>query len=83
MNFLKLKELREKANLSQEEVADLLGIKQPSYWKWESGKEFPSAKRIMQLCDVLNCTPNDIFGIPGTLQVAYKDIYGKEKNKAK
>lgn len=80
---LKLKEYRLKSELSQREIAKLLDITQPCYWKWEKGKSFPNAKQIMQLCDVLNCTPNDIFGIPGVLTVAYQNVYENKKKKAK
>lgn len=69
MNTLRLKEFREKMNLSQREIADMLGIAQPYYWKWETGKSFPNAKQILQLCSVLNCTPNDLFGFKGVYKV--------------
>lgn len=69
MNTLRLKEFREKRNLSQREIADLLGIAQPYYWKWETGKSFPNAKQILLLCEVLNCTPNDLFGFKGVHSV--------------
>lgn len=62
MKVLKLREYREKSNLSQREIADRLNISQPYYWSWENGKGLPDAKQILELCEVFNCSPNDLFG---------------------
>lgn len=79
MNTLRLKEFREKMNLSQREIADMLGIAQPYYWKWETGKSFPNAKQILDLCEVLNCSPNDLFGFKGVYKIVGSVLDG-EKN---
>lgn len=83
MNFLKLKEYREKAKLSQRDIAKLLGISQASYWEWESGKSFPSSKRIKQLCEILKASPEEVFGMPGVLTLALEEYFPKKTEKAK
>lgn len=83
MDFLKLKEYREKANLSQREIAKLLGVSQPSYWEWESGKSFPTAARIKQICSILKSSPKEVFGMPGVLTLALDEYFPKKKKKAK
>ena len=73
MKVLRLKELRTNANYTQIEMAKLLNVPQSSYSRWESGVRFPDAQQIIKLCEVLKCTPNDIFGIKGEYEVATKD----------
>lgn len=51
----RLKEARDKANLSQAEVAKQCGISQPAYFDIEHGDRSPSlavAKRLAKLFDV-------------------------------
>lgn len=74
MKTLKLEEFREAAKLSQREVARMLDIAHSYYWKWEKGKSFPNAKQIMKLCDIFNCTPNDLFGIKGVHAVKISEL---------
>lgn len=74
MTVLKLKELREKANLSQREVAALLNMTQQGYWGWEVGKTFPSGEKILELCGIFKCTPNDLFGVHGVYAVAMAEL---------
>lgn len=69
MEYLKLKDFRIKARLSQRELAELLQMTQANYWLWEKGKSFPNAKQIIRLCEIFKCTPNDLFGFKGVHQV--------------
>lgn len=77
MNTLKLKEFRQKMNLSQREIAEMLGIAQPYYWKWETGRSFPNAKQILKFCEIFNCTPNDLFGFKGVHTVLMDELDSK------
>lgn len=53
--------IRKKKNLSQKELAEMVGI---SNW-WlnhiENGKRNPSLSLILEIAKKLNVTPNDIF----------------------
>lgn len=71
---LRLKEIREKAKLSQRDLAQLLEIAQAHYWKWEKGKSFPNAKQIIKLCDIFKCSPNDLFGFRGVHEIVGQAI---------
>lgn len=62
MNVLKLKELRIQANLTQFEVSEKMRITQSHYSRWENGNRSPNSKQILELCEVFNCSPNDLFG---------------------
>lgn len=57
----KLAKMRKANNLSQEQLADELGVTRQSVSKWESGDSYPDMAKIVQLCKVLNCTINDIL----------------------
>jgi len=65
MVVLRLKEYREKMNMSQRDIAAILNISQQGYWRWENGMSFPNGDRILQLCEIFKCTPNDLFGVHG------------------
>ncbi|MCD4826543.1 MAG: helix-turn-helix domain-containing protein [Acholeplasmataceae bacterium] len=74
MIVLKLKEYREKLKLSQRDIARLLDISQQGYWAWENGVSFPNGDRILQMCELFKCTPNDLFGIKGSYVVAMDQL---------
>ena len=57
----KLKEIRKSKNLTQEQVAEMIGVETPSISNIENGKYYPSAENLDKLMDVLNITPNELF----------------------
>jgi transcriptional regulator with XRE-family HTH domain len=58
----KLKELRKNKNLTQKEIAEMLGIKQNSYSDWETGKNEPSLSNVVKLSSILNVTTDELLG---------------------
>jgi len=40
-----------------------LNVPNQAIYSWNSGKIIPSLKTIAKICAILNCTPNDLFGI--------------------
>ena len=57
----RLRELREDANLSQREIADALGISQPSYAKWERREVAVTATQLRTLAEIMGCEVADFF----------------------
>jgi transcriptional regulator with XRE-family HTH domain len=57
----KIKMIREVRNLSQEFVADKLGIKQNSYSKIENNQTKLTAEMLQKIADVLQVSPMDIM----------------------
>ena len=55
-----LKYLRKVNNLSQEKLADKLGVSRQSVSKWECGDAYPEMKHIIVLCDLFHCKINDL-----------------------
>ncbi len=40
-----------------------LDLPNQAVYSWNRGKRIPTIKSIQKICDVLNCTPNDLFGL--------------------
>jgi len=71
---LKLREYRKSLGLSQRDVAIALNMSQQGYWRWENGTSFPNGEKIIELCKLFKCTPNDLFGIHGVYSVAMAEL---------
>lgn len=50
---LKLKEYRRLKGMTQEKLAELLGVSNKSISKWELGNGYPSKKNMMKISDLL------------------------------
>ena len=50
----KLKELREKEGLSQQELADKLFVSRSAVAKWENGNGIPSDVNLDAICKIFN-----------------------------
>ena len=57
-NILKL---REERKLTQEHVADIMGITSNAYWSIETGKTQLISKRIFQIAKIFDVSVNDII----------------------
>ena len=57
-----LKFLREKSGMTQEELAEQLGITRQSVSKWELGINEPDLPTIRALCKILGCDYNALLG---------------------
>ena len=80
---------RKKANYTQMQLAEQLGITDRAVSKWETGKSLPDSSIMLNLCDTLGITVNDLLSgevitmeneypigsVP--VQVAAK-VYGKD-----
>ena len=56
----KLIELRKSKNLSQEEVADKLGVTRQTVSKWETNQSTPDFDKIVPLCELYGISPNEL-----------------------
>lgn len=45
------------------EVANQLNTTQPQYNKYETGKQDPTARVIIELCKIYNITADELLGI--------------------
>ncbi len=54
-------ERRKKANLTQMQLAEKLNITDRAVSKWETGKAMPDSSIMLELCDVLGISVNDLL----------------------
>lgn len=55
-----LKLIRNDKKISQEYLAERLGVSRQSVSKWETGENYPSMQNIMALCTIFKCRINEI-----------------------
>lgn len=58
----RLRELRTQKHLTQEQVADKLGITRPAYTAYEAGKRQPDYSSLRQLADLYGVTTDYLLG---------------------
>ena len=58
-----LRLLRKNFKLTQQEVADILGIDRSTYTFYEAGKSTPSKENIVKICDIFNVTVGYLLGV--------------------
>lgn len=59
----RLKQLRENVRLSQEELADQIGISEPQIWRYEKGESSPRADILTKLSSYFGVSADYILGI--------------------
>ena len=57
----KLLNLRKKNNFSQEQLAEKLNVSRQAVSKWESGSTYPDMEKMLLLCNILNCTLEELM----------------------
>jgi transcriptional regulator with XRE-family HTH domain len=62
MYYKRLRDLRDDADLSQKQVADLLGINQRAYSNYETGKREIPSRFLILLADYYHVTIDYILG---------------------
>ncbi|MFP9210935.1 helix-turn-helix domain-containing protein [Enterococcus faecalis] len=73
MFHIKIKELRNEKKLTQQEVADYLGITRPAYTAYESGKRQPDFESLQKLATLFNVTTDFLLGRNHTPEWANKE----------
>ena len=58
----RIRELRKKVDLTQQELADLTGMQRSMIAKFEVGTKQPNLVHLESLCEHLDCTSEDILG---------------------
>ena len=57
----RIRDLRTKKGLKQEEIAELIKVTHQTYQKWEAGKTEPRATQVKELASVLGVNVNGLF----------------------
>ena len=59
---MKIKELREAADMGQTQLARAVGVAQAAVAQWEAGTKYPRADKLPLLADTFGCTIDALFG---------------------
>lgn len=70
-----LKKIRKEYKLSQEQLADELGVTRQAISKWESSSAYPEMDKIIALCDKFNLNIDDL------LHKDIKEVKGEEETR--
>lgn len=70
----KLRKLRKEKGLSQEELADIIGVSRQALSKWESGSSYPEMEKLIAL--------SGLFGVTIDSLVKDSDLKKDEENEA-
>ena len=68
---------RKEVNLTQMQLAEKLNITDRAVSKWETGKSMPDSSIMLELCDILKITVNDLLNG----EVVAMENYNKEMEK--
>lgn len=57
----RVRELRKRKHLTQEKLAEMIGIEPRNLLKIENAQTFPRVQTLQNLVEVLECSPNELF----------------------
>ncbi len=58
-----IKDILKENKISQQIMADKLGVNQTTISQWILGKKKPSFDNILEIYKIYNITPNELFGV--------------------
>lgn len=79
MNGARLRALRERAKMTQEELAQALDVAFQQVHRWESGKNDPSADKIAQMARLFNVTSDYLLGLSDRTTISLDDLTDEER----
>lgn len=71
-----LKKIRKDNNLSQEQLAEKLGVSRQSVSKWESNQAYPEMDKVLQICQMFNLNVDEL------LNQNIKEVKEKKESKS-
>lgn len=74
----RIKLLRERLNITQSELARILGLTRSGVNAWEMGLSIPSARYIVELAKVFNVSADYLLGIEDTSTISIKGLTEKQ-----
>lgn len=80
-----LRNARQRKGMSQQDVADKVGVAKSTYSMWETGNREPNLMKIIALTKVLGVTGDELLGLTPPEETEYHDYevkYGKERLRA-
>ena len=71
-----LQHLRTSRNMTQEQLAMLVGVSRQSVTKWEDERAYPEMDKLLKLCQIFDCTLDDL--VSGDLTAREADASAPE-----
>lgn len=68
-----LQKLRKSKNISQEGLAEMLGVTRQSVSKWESGASYPEMEKLMEICKIFHCSLDTLVNKDALLEQEQKE----------
>ena len=68
-----LQNLRKKSNMTQDELAEKLQVSRQAVSKWESGSGYPETEKIISICEIFDCSMDEL--VRGKITLDKKDNY--------
>lgn len=74
----RIKQLRERAGLTQSEIARQLGLTRSGVNAWEMGLSVPSTQYIVELAKVFNVSTDYLLGMESTSTISVEGLSEKQ-----
>lgn len=71
-----LQHLRASRNMTQEQLAMLVGVSRQSVTKWEAERAYPEMDKLLKLCQIFDCSLDDL--VSGGLTAREEDVAAPE-----
>lgn len=71
--LIRLRELREENNLTQEKIADILNVSRTAYANWEIGRSEPSVDMLINIANFYNVSIDYLCELTSIRDAIYKD----------
>ena len=80
----RIREARRNAGLSQEKLAEQIGVSRQAVTKWEAGQAAPSTENLLRLAEALHTPVETLLGTePDSRQALAEQIYALQKAEAR
>lgn len=67
---LRIAAARKLQDMTQDELAEKIGVHKQTLWRWEAGKRAPNGGELRELATVLDCSADFLLGLSDTLKVS-------------
>ena len=57
----KIKQMRQSRGITQQQLADAIGVKQKDISRWETGKRIPKLDKLLLIAKALKCEITDLI----------------------
>lgn len=71
----RIRQLRQKAHMSQEKLAEEMGVSRQAVAKWESGQSAPSTEKLYRLAEIFGTTVDFVLGDSDGANGAARELF--------